>query len=559
MTMQLLLAHAEERPAVPRPGMPVDTLRSAPKPGNVELPKKLWDATRDPNELTAQRWGLVAPNGSRGDRLLAIIEPLRQLRQQGQGGAPVKIYRVPSVMTGPFAAKWKQEVFRDEKTSEQNRPRYLLLLGDLHEVPLELQQALSTDAFVGRLAFRTDAGYEAYVEKVLKWEGAAARETKPRVIFYTSRDRTDATEVGHQALVTPSVRACRERQEVNDFPKADILEFGGEGAVPIDTLLTQAAHPEPGVLFTLSHGRGPPAGGWAKPEDRPKHQGELRLPDGEFLPAEELASRPFLPGGVWFSFACFSAGTPSHSSYTHWLRQLPPSDSNARKALEALPPLGEQPFIAALPQAALANPNGPLAVMGHVDLAWTCSFKHKGRSTPSRYIELLKALAGGSRAGVALSTLLQFLNEASSELATSYNMEELERTYGKRSSIDLVDRAWLWMQRQDLANYILLGDPAVRLPLASAQKQPPAPERRVDAQDRMKHLLGPQFKEPGPGPRGPSPMQAEKAILELLTGQGQPEQIAARHELSPGELLRWEKLYRDAGREALARHLSTAG
>jgi hypothetical protein len=556
VTLELLLAHADEDPSVHRHGLTVDTLQGAPRPAPLEQPDVLWDATRDPNELPAQRWGLVVPKGERGERLLALIEPLRKHRQQAQGGAPVEVYRVASEMTGAYAMGWKKEIFRTEKMSEKNRPRYLLLLGDLHEVPLELQQALSTDAFVGRLAFSSDAGYEAYVEKVLRWEGAAARETQARVIFYTSRDRTSATELGHQKLITPSVAACRERQQVDDFPAADILELGGEGAVPLEKLLAHAAEPRPGVLFTLSHGRGRPRNGWDRLEDQLKHQGELMMPDGRFLPAAELASRPFLPGGVWFSFACFSAGTPSRSSYTHWLRQLPTADPNAHRALEALPRQGERPFIAALPQAALANPEGPLAVMGHVDLAWSCSFNDKGRGTPSRFIELLKALAQGSRAGVALSTLLQFLNETSSELAMLYNMEQIEHLYGRPSSVDPVGRAWLWMQRQDLANYILLGDPAVRLPLASSKAETRAPDSPKHEQDALRWVLGPGFGEPNQGDLGPSPAHAEKAVLALLTRQDPPEDIAARHGIPLGELLQWEKLYRDAGCEALARHLS---
>ncbi|OJH38335.1 hypothetical protein [Cystobacter ferrugineus] len=557
MTLELLLAHSEERLAA-RQGLQLETLQRAPRPEAVELPENLWDATRDPNELPAQRWGLVAPKGARGDRLLALVEPLRRLRQEAQGGAPVEIYRVPSVMDGAYAAGWKKEVFRHEKTSEKNRPRYLLLLGDLHEVPLELQQALTTDAFVGRLAFSSDAGYEAYVEKVLRWEGVAAREARARMLFYTSRDGTSATELGHRVLIAPSVAACRERQQVDDFPAADILELGGQGAVPLETLLSHAAEPGPGVLFTLSHGRGRPPGGWARPEERLAHQGELMLPDGRFLPAEELASRPFLPGGVWFSFACFSAGTPTRSSYTHWLRQLPASDPNARRGLEALPQQGERPFIAALPQAALANPNGPLAVMGHVDLAWSCSFNDKGRGTPSRFIELLKALARGSRAGVALSTLLQFLNETSSELAMLYNQEEMQRTYGGSFSVDPVARAWLWMQRQDLANYILLGDPAVRLPLASCQVAPCAPGPS-DEREALRALLGPQFMERTRSTPGPSAAEAEKAILALLTRQASPEDIARSQGIPLSELLRWEQFYREAGREALARLLSSVG
>ncbi|QRN96791.1 hypothetical protein JRI60_48755 [Archangium violaceum] len=496
MTLELLLAQADERPAAPGQGLKMETLQRAPRPQAVELPDDLWDATKDPNDLPAQRWGLVVPEGREGDRLLALVEPLRRLRQASQGGAPVELYRVPSVMDGAFAAEWKKEVFRDETMSERNRPRYLLLLGDLHQVPLELQQALTTDAFVGRLAFASDAGYEAYVEKVLRWEGEAAREASARMLFYTSRDRTPATEMGHDMLIAPSVAACRERQQLDDFPAADILELGGEGAVSIEELLSHAERPGPGVLFTLSHGRGRPSGGWGKPEERLAHQGELLLPDGRFLPAEALASRPFLPGGVWFSFACFSAGTPSRSSYTHWLRQLPTSDPNARRGLEALPQQGERPFIAALPQAALANPNGPLAVMGHVDLAWSCGFNDRGRRTTSRFIELLRALAQGSRAGVALSTLLQFLNEASSELATLYNQEQMDLMDGRPSSVTPADKARLWMQRQDLANYILLGDPAVRLSLASrrVEVEPAVPEPAWDEQEALRRLLGPQFR-----------------------------------------------------------------
>ncbi|MBZ4414971.1 hypothetical protein [Myxococcus sp. RHSTA-1-4] len=559
MTVELLLAHAVEVGAVPRRGLPLESFRSAPRPEPVEEPDALWDATGDPNDLGRQRWGLVAPRGPRGDRLLALVEPLRRWRQEGQGGAPVIVHRVPSVMDGPYAMRWKKEVFRHEGTSEKDRPRYLLLLGDLHEVPLELQQSLSTDAFVGRLAFASDAGYEAYAEKVLRWERAAASQTRARMLFYTARDGSAATELGHRALITPSVTACRERQEEAGFPPADILELGASGAVPIEHLLDHATRPGPGVLFTLSHGRGRPPGGWERPEARREHQGELKLPDGRFLPAAALASRPFLPGGIWFSFACFGAGTPARSSYAHWLRKLPESDPNARRGLEAAPQAGEPPFIAALPQAALANPEGPLAVMGHVDLAWSHSFSDRGRGTPSRFIELLKELARGSRAGVALHSLIQVLNETSSELTSLYNQEELERAHGSPSSIDGVERARLWMLRQDLANYILLGDPAVRLPLASARESAPATDGRV----AMRALLGPRFGGAppcAPAPRAMAPEEGmEAAILALLTGQRVPEDLAAEHGVALDELRRWEELYRAAGREALARYRSGHG
>jgi hypothetical protein len=549
MTVELLLAH--EAASVPGNGLPLELLRRAPPPPLLDEPDALWDSTGDPNDVCRQRWGLVAPNGERGDRLLSLVEPLWRWREVGQG-APVKVYRVRPVMDSAYARGWKREVYRSERTSERDRPRYLLLLGDLHELSLELQIELSTDAFVGRLAFTTDADYTAYVDKVLRCEGAAARQSRARLLFYTSRDGTSATELGHEVLVTPSIAACRERQEDADFPRADIHAVEGS----LESLLAHASDTGPGVLFTLSHGRGRPPGGWAGPGAQRAHQGELLLPDGRFLDAGALASRPFVPGGIWFSFACFSAGTPARSSYAHWLRKLPPSDPNARRGLEALPKDGEVPFIAALPRAALANPDGPLAVMGHVDLAWSHSFSDRGRGTPSRFIELLKELARGSRAGVALHTLMQVLNETSSELASLYNQEEQQRAHGLPCAIDPVERARLWMLRQDLANYILLGDPAVRLPVAptraSAWEAPP-PARLAMS------VLGAQFGAPPPEPPSLTPEALEAAILAALTRQRPLKALAAEHGVPTDVLRRWTERYRAAGLEALTRALSEGG
>ena len=56
--------------------------------------------------------------------------------------------------------------------------------------------------------------------------------------------------------------------------------------------------------------------------------------------------------------------------------------------LKSLPESGQRPFLAALPQAALSNPEGPLGVLAHMDLAWTYAFTssqeaHMCRTLPS--------------------------------------------------------------------------------------------------------------------------------------------------------------------------------
>jgi hypothetical protein len=542
MTLELLLARADDCQPVLHQGLAEETLLGVPPPRGGELPEHLWDVNSDPNDLSKQRWGIVAPAGAEFNWLLDAVEPLRRVREETQG-TPVAVYRYPKKpsreLEVTWALRWKKEFFRREGQAEANLPRYLLLLGDLHELPLELQQVLATDAFVGRLAFPSRAGYVAYVDKVLRWEGLRPREKRARMLFYTSWDGTEATVNGYRGLIAPSVEACRGGQQLGEFPKVDVLECKGELPAPGEQLLAQVTQPGPGVLFSLSHGA---ASLWG---DRHERQGALVLPGGTSLMGQHVASRPFLPGGIWFFFACFGAGTPVKSSYAHWLDKLHESAPEAAERIASqLLPEGEKPFIAALPQAVLANPEGPLAVMGHVDLAWSYGFRDHGRPTPSRFIGVLKALVEGGRAGVALHALQRFVNETSIELTMLYSEAQKTPAGGGRSLIETVKWAELWMVRQDLSNYILLGDPAVRLPLDTPQQ---APVQRVVHPEPRAGLLPPAGLA-----------TAEKAVLELLSGQSL-SRVADRHSISTRELREWEELFRAAGSAALSRHFSTKG
>ena len=466
MTFELLLAHADTcRPAL-HPGLDESALHSSPLAQSDPKPKRLWDALGDLDDLRAQRWGVVYPKTPAGERLLELIEPLRELRQREQGGAPVHTYAVTPGMDREEAHRWKARVLGSEQVEEPDRPRYLLVLGNLDEVSLELQQVLATDALVGRLAFADEAGYRAYVAKVLRWAEAPSPVDRARLLFYTSRDGTDATELGYRKLVEPCLATCTRHQRTGALQVEPPRSLADDGAAEGSTLgrfLAHAAGAEPAVLLSVSHGLGVREGGWLSAEDQRALQGALLLPGHERLTAAEVAARPFLPGGLWFCFACFSGGTPARSAYAPWLGDLDPDQ--AGRVARLLPRPGERPFIAALPQAALANPEGPLAVVGHVDLAWTASFNDQGRSRHERFLGVIKALASGRRAGTALSSLLRFANETSASLASSYHQERSALAAGRQYRASPAERAHLWMLYHDLASHVLLGDPAVRLPL----------------------------------------------------------------------------------------------
>ncbi|SEU27978.1 hypothetical protein [Stigmatella erecta] len=461
MTLNLLMAHADDGNPVLQEALPVEALREAPiEP--LEIPERLWNHIADQNLLTKQRWGVVAPKGPSGDLLLKLIAPLREKRAHDQGGVPVRIYRVNPGMDAPSSMRWKHQCFWSEDVDEEERPRYLLILGGLKEVSLELQQALATSAYVGRLAFDSEAGYQAYVSKVLHWERAQARESKARLLLYTAQDGSDAILQGHADLITPCLDACLSHSST-----ANALHLSDGSQAPGQALLTRAATPEPSILLSVSHGLGRPPNGWSSGDSQRALQGALRLPGQARLTGADLMSGAFLPGGVWFCFACFSAGTPAHSLYTPWVRQLAKTHSQMARVLASLPqPLGEEPFIAALPQAVLANPDGPLAVIGHVDLAWTLSFSAHGQRTTSRFFGVLRALAQGHRAGPSLMALQHFFNEMNMSLTARDSHAALETDRGRKVFASEQDHAYLWLQRQDLMGFILLGDPAVRLPVS---------------------------------------------------------------------------------------------
>jgi hypothetical protein len=479
--LNLLLSYAEEREPVLAEGLPHDSAGEERAEGDGLTGLSFYDLGAAGNDVGAQGWGVIAPEGKRGDELLARIQPLIEARGAMQD-EPIRIYRVPPRMSLEEAQRWRQDVYNNDEPDKI--PRYQLMLGDLHEVPLELQQVQNPEGFVGRLAFSDLEGYDSYVDKVLQWERSPSAVTDPKAVFYTVHDGTGATRVGHKGLIKPVVEQARAMKAEGRFAAGEIREVGRADDPTPDELFAAAAGLEAGVLFTMSHGEGAPRKGWSSARAQLLGQGAMSFGSGGHLPGRDIEGKVFAPGGVWFMFACFGAGTPTRSKFYHWLAQLASKGQFRGRpdAVLASLPKGEQrPFIAALPQAALASPDGPLAVIGHLDLAWTYSFMEidqgKSQGRPAKYYNLLKSLVRGDRVGVALQELERFYNDKNQELTDLYDLAEEAQQTGGKDPVDKAKIGHLWMVRQDLSGYILLGDPAAQLPLAPRSKKGrPRPE-----------------------------------------------------------------------------------
>jgi hypothetical protein len=422
----------------------------------------------EPDSLREQRWALVVPDTERGRRLECILSPLCERRAEEQG-RKVDVYRAPPGMDAGKAREFLDEEMYSTSQSSREHARYVLLAGAPEDLSMELQEELTGDGscFVGRLPFEKEGDYAAYVAKVVARERDAARPRKARAVFLTAQDKSPPVRSGHQFVTSPVARRCSAARERGFFPASDVvaeeLPAGSRGR-----LLELAGAPEPGLLFTLSHGVGGRPLGWSSAEEQRREQGNMWLGDRTELRAEEVRQGAFLPGGIWFYFACFGAGTPVRSVYQPWMEQLVRSGLMPARELagvERSRPLEAKPFIAALPQAALANPKGPLAVIGHLDQAWICAFHdpRTGQTHANRLEEVLTSLVEGYRAGLALHSLSRFASKADRELRKHYQADAIAESSGQPPAPHVEERAYLWMERHDVTNYTLLGDPAVRL------------------------------------------------------------------------------------------------
>lgn len=384
----------------------VDTADVAQVDRDLRRPQRFCDMG-DPNLIDEQGWAVVIPDNDRGDHLLNLVRPLVEKRAEDMHAhvGEIAIFRVLPGMTAVEASEWYRCHFLGNSEIGEYPPGYIMILGDFHEVSVDTQRVLSQDSHVGRLAFDDDRDYRGYVDKLLRWE-SVARQGYARALFFTARDGTPASALADSQLVQPFLGDVRARQGTHRFPANDVVEFGEDDPVSAgNQLIATAASEQPSILFSISHGLGAPRTGWAGRGDEQRAlQGALCLGGGRYIDGASLRETPFLPGGIWLLFASFGAGTPDVSGYSRWLLNLQSQGQfpgDLTPIMESLSDRG-QPFVANLPKAVLANPDGPLAVIGLADLAWSYSFQDRLRS----FHDLIRYSIKGCTAGFALKRLL---------------------------------------------------------------------------------------------------------------------------------------------------------
>jgi len=328
----------------------------------------------------------------------------------------------------------------------RHRQPHPLLVGGPDEIPFSFQYDLDVRYAVGRLDFDSPSEYAVYAESVVAaekaWNGSPSTAER-RMSFFCPNKPDKASRRMRNELVgglisrfdAAPLRGWSPQALLDDDATREGLcdLLGGDGT--------------PDFLFTACHGlvfRG-------DSRQREKQGALLCQTDAPSLDAsvsaEEISDQASVHGLIAFHFACFGAGTP----------ELDLNEGGDRKAIRE----AEKPFTARLPQRLLAHPNGgALAVIGHVSRAWTFSFSGFGKNPQiNTFEDVIRRILRGERVGQALELFNLSFAEKAAHLMTLQELEEIAPSNGQRQG----QFAVAYCVAKDARNYVVLGDPAVRL------------------------------------------------------------------------------------------------
>lgn len=413
----------------------------------------------DPEDLAQAGWGVIfARDADPGIR--SALDPLVQHRRSQASATTERRFRVLEQSSG-YQPKESAEQFLDRfglmmgsPVVPDQLPYYLLIVGGPDEIPFSFQYALDVGCAVGRIAFDDVGAYARYAAAVV-----AAEQSPPRArnaaLFAPRHSDRDATALSADHLVAPLAEVLPTTAPAGWTFTSDI----GPGATKA-RLAQLLGGGGPSLVFSASHGLEWPSG---HPDQR-RDQGALLCQDSPgpqaadapvtpevYLAGRDVADAPGPGPMIAMLFACFGAGTPRENEFPG-IPDTPPE-------------LAPAPFVADLPQTMLGHSRAPaLAVVGHVERAWAWSFLWP---TAGDQLEVfrspLRAIIDGKRLGSALETMGQRYGALSSSLL------DLRRRAAYDVAVDDRTVARLWTAQADARNYVILGDPAVRL---EAAKEP---------------------------------------------------------------------------------------
>ncbi|MCP3998447.1 MAG: hypothetical protein GY722_25780 [bacterium] len=407
----------------------------------------------DEGDLSQTGWAVLFSGADADQDLVEEIrrqlEPLFEHRRQAATAANPNLYReylgADGYHEGQSALGWLagQGVGADSADPE-DMPVFLLIVGSPAQIPFSVQYGIDMQRAVGRIHFDDLEDYGRYAAAVVAHETGGGAKPERRIDFFGPRNPGDtATGLSSSRLIT-TLADRLENQPQWDVATTQPKESTKQGLKGLFTDATPGA-----LLFTASHGIGFDLDDPLQLTDQGAlvcqdwdGPGEEISPD-EYFAAIDIPDNAALAGRMAFLFACYGGGTPASDDFAH------------RVSVTSSIDIAEEPFLARLPQKLLAG--GMLAVAAHVDRAWSYSFQWgKARTQVRSFESTLRMLMSGDAIGVAFD----HINVKAGTLAVAQASllgDVLADPNTIRSAVTT------WTAAVDARNYIVIGDPAVRL------------------------------------------------------------------------------------------------
>lgn len=420
----------------------------------VEDPRGSDDPTRaprygvDPKRLEDTGWAVVWAPGL--DPLARrALDPLCDLRSEQAG----QLYREIDYRRGESVETFLGRLGAPNGIADPRRlPYYVLLVGSPDEIPFSFQCALDQVYGVGRIHFDQPEDYASYARSVEDAEVGRRRRRREIAFFAPENENDRATRRTRRDLAEPLADYV---EEVRPAWKVD--RCVGAAATRQRCIELLGRGDGPALLFSAGHGLG------IDDCDDPtllERQGALITCEwpgpGHPISVDHTCAAADLEDGadagglIAFCFACYSVGTPELDAF--W------RERGERRRL------AHRPFSSALAKRLTSLPaGGALAVIGHVDRAWTTAFDRAALAgDPPRqravFECVMEALLDGVPVGGAMEYFGQLDGDLAGELNNRWKLKER-----RPASLDLAAFANLRIAQEDAHHFVVFGDPAVRL------------------------------------------------------------------------------------------------
>lgn len=348
---------------------------------------------------------------------------------------------------------------------------YVLIVGSPQAIPFSFQYHLDVNRGVGRLHFDRLQDYASYARSVVECESGRVKLPRRLVVFGPQNEDDASTELSSRYLIRPLLPKLRQKGPLSTWapglagseqPKLDwsIESVLGEAATKSKLLGYLSGPDTPALLFTASHGAEFPLADtrllphqgalvcqdWPGPE---QHRGAI--PQDFYVAGDDISASAKLLGLITFHFACFGGGSSRLDQFVLQGGRSQPTQ------------IAPKDFVAELPRRLLAHPaGGALASIAHVERTWGYSFlSPNGRTQTAMFESVLSQLMAGTPIGWVTEVINLRYAELAAQLA-----EALGDLKFDPNAIEPYRLAEIWTLSNDLRSNIILGDPAVRLPLS---------------------------------------------------------------------------------------------